>query len=154
MVSWLLIREDDFVAEKLEKMFFESLRGLGDAGDCGIWWRAALGAAKSPSPRRLGDRGLLGLIGMLTFSLPALPRMANDNVDDLGIFLSVLGFGVGSQVLQGVDSSTSASVSRKRVSICGEVLVVAAEGRCGVGRRCTGGFRRSGTWMAAEEGAR
>lgn len=83
-------RDDDLVAAKLEKMFFESLRGLGEAGDCGIWWNAALGVAKSASSGRLGDRGLLGLMGMLAFSLPALPRMASDSVEDLGIFLTIL----------------------------------------------------------------
>jgi hypothetical protein len=35
-LSWLFRREDDFVAPKLEKMLFESLRGLGEAGDCGV----------------------------------------------------------------------------------------------------------------------
>jgi hypothetical protein len=33
---WLLSREDDLLALKLEKMLLESLRGLGEAGDCGM----------------------------------------------------------------------------------------------------------------------
>lgn len=70
-------------------MLLESLRGFGDAGDCGILWKAACGIAKSDSSGMLGDLGLLGLIGALWLSLAALPLMASDSVDDLGIFLSV-----------------------------------------------------------------
>jgi hypothetical protein len=36
-VPWLLLRrDDDLLAVKLEKMLLESLRGLGEAGDCGM----------------------------------------------------------------------------------------------------------------------
>jgi len=33
---WLLRRDDDLLALKLEKMLLESLRGFGEAGDCGM----------------------------------------------------------------------------------------------------------------------
>lgn len=45
--SWLNTREVDLLAEKWEKMFFVSLRSLGDAGDSGWLWNGALGEARS-----------------------------------------------------------------------------------------------------------
>jgi hypothetical protein len=48
-------REEDFVAVKFEKMFLESFRGFGDAGDSGMLWNGTLGEANSGM---LGDRGL------------------------------------------------------------------------------------------------
>jgi hypothetical protein len=33
--SWLIIREDDLLAEKWEKMLLESFRSFGEAGDSG-----------------------------------------------------------------------------------------------------------------------
>jgi hypothetical protein len=39
----------------------------------------------------LGDLGLFGLKGMDAFSLPGLPRMASERVEDFGIFLNFLG---------------------------------------------------------------
>jgi hypothetical protein len=86
--SWLLSREEDLFAEKLEKMFFESLRGLGEAGDCGMLWNAGFGVAK-PASGRSGQVGLFGLIGIPAFSLPFFPRMASDKAEDLGIFRNV-----------------------------------------------------------------
>lgn len=94
MFSWLLSRDDDLEAAKFEKMLFESLRGFGDAGDCGTLWKAAGGMAKSDSSGMFGDLGLLGLMGALALSFPALPRIASDSVDDLGIFLSVFCGGI------------------------------------------------------------
>jgi hypothetical protein len=35
-LSGLAIREEDFVAPKLEKMLLESLRGFGEAGESGM----------------------------------------------------------------------------------------------------------------------
>jgi hypothetical protein len=35
-LPWLLRRDDDLLALKLEKMLLESLRGFGEAGDCGM----------------------------------------------------------------------------------------------------------------------
>ena len=83
-------RDDDLLAAKLAKMLFESFRGLGDAGDCGIVWGVAFGILKSASSDRFGDLGLLGLMGVpaLGLSLPGFPRMASDKVEDLGIFLN------------------------------------------------------------------
>ncbi len=83
-------RDDDFVAAKLLKIFFPSFRGLGDAGDWGGLENAGFGVP-NPSSGMPGDLGLLGLMGPLPTSFPGLPRMANDNVDDLGIFLSLFG---------------------------------------------------------------
>lgn len=81
-------RDEDFVAVKLEKMFFESFRGFGEAGDSGMLWKGAFGDANSGM---LGDRGLVGLKGPLLFSLPeGLDRMANDKVADLGILRTCL----------------------------------------------------------------
>lgn len=87
-LSCVFKRDEDFVAEKLEKMFFESFRGLGEAGDSGMLWNGAFGDANSGM---LGDRGLWGLMGALLFSFPAgLDRMASDRVDDLGILRTCL----------------------------------------------------------------
>ena len=81
-------RDEDFVAVKLEKMFFESFRGFGEAGDSGMFWKGAFGDANSGM---LGDRGLVGLKGPLLFSLPdGLDRMASDKVADLGILRTCL----------------------------------------------------------------
>ena len=85
-LPWLLFRrDDDLLAEKLAKML---LGGLGEAGDCGMLWNAALGAAYSNSSGKSGDRGLRGLMGVLPLSF-GFPRMANDSVEDLGIFADV-----------------------------------------------------------------
>jgi hypothetical protein len=89
-VELSLRRDDDLVAEKLEKMFFESFLGFGDAGDWGMLWNGAWGEANSGM---LGDLGLVGLIGALFPSLRFLVRMARDSVDDLGIFLRGLSGG-------------------------------------------------------------
>jgi hypothetical protein len=89
-VELSLRRDDDLLAEKLEKMFFESFLGFGDAGDWGMLWNGALGEANSGM---LGDLGLVGLIGALVPSLRFLVRMARDSVDDLGIFLRGLSGG-------------------------------------------------------------
>ena len=87
-LSWVFKRDEDFVAVKLEKMFFESFRGFGEAGDSGMFWKGAFGEAKSGM---LGDRGLVGLKGPLLFSLPdGLDRMASDKVADLGILRTCL----------------------------------------------------------------
>jgi hypothetical protein len=96
-LSWVFRRDEDFVAVKLEKMFFESLRGFGEAGDSGMLWKGAFGDANSGM---LGDRGLVGLKGPLLFSLPdGLDRMASDKVADLGILRTCLrgrcGYGCG-----------------------------------------------------------
>jgi hypothetical protein len=89
-VELSLRRDDDLLAEKLEKMFFESFLGFGDAGDWGMLWNGALGEANSGM---LGDLGLVGLMGALFPSLRFLVRMARDSVDDLGIFLRGLSGG-------------------------------------------------------------
>jgi hypothetical protein len=86
----VLRRDDDLVAEKFENMFLESFLGFGDAGDCGMLWKGALGEANSGM---LGDLGLVGLMGPLLPSLGVFVRMASDRVDDLGIFLRGLGGG-------------------------------------------------------------
>lgn len=87
-LSWVFKRDEDFVAVKLEKMFFESFRGFGEAGDSGMFWKGAFGDANS---EMLGDRGLVGLKGPLLFSLPdGLDRMASDKVADLGILRTCL----------------------------------------------------------------
>lgn len=81
----MLRRDEDLVAAKLEKMFLESFLGFGDAGDCGMLWKGALGEANSGM---LGDLGLVGLKGPLLPSFEGfLVRMERDRVDDLGIFL-------------------------------------------------------------------
>lgn len=83
------MREEDFVAPKLEKMFLESLRGLKDAGDSGMVLYPAVGVTVSDSLAygAFGEPGLRGLIGEVTFSLPPLERMASERDEDLGIFL-------------------------------------------------------------------
>lgn len=81
-------RVEDLVAEKLEKMFFESLRGLGEAGDCGMSCTVGVAASGSPPFMAFGEEGLNGLMGEFMFSLPPFARMAKDREDDLGIFLS------------------------------------------------------------------
>lgn len=100
MFSWLFSREEDLEAAKLEKMFLESFRGLGEAGDWGILWRAAGGWSYSASSGMAGEVGLLGLMGALVFSLPPLALMANDSVDDLGMLLASAASGRGIQVGQ------------------------------------------------------
>jgi hypothetical protein len=87
--SWLVMREDERVAEKLEKMFLESFRSFGDAGDSGGCANGAFGDANSPSLKLPGDLGLLGLKGAFEWSFPIFPPlMASDNADDLGILRS------------------------------------------------------------------
>jgi hypothetical protein len=94
--SWLVIRDDDLVAEKLENMLLESLRSFGDAGDSGGWWKGAFGGDANSAPfRSPGDLGLFGLMGVLAPSLAPLPRIASDKVDDLGILRSCFGRGLG-----------------------------------------------------------
>jgi hypothetical protein len=87
-LSCVFSRDEDFVAPKFEKMFFESLRGFGEAGDSGMLWNGAFGEWNSGM---LGDRGLCGLIGALLFSFPPdFDRMASDSVDDFGILRTCL----------------------------------------------------------------
>lgn len=89
-LSWLMMREEERVAEKFEKMFLVSLRGLGDAGDSGICANGAFGDANPPSLKP-GDLGLLGLKGAFELSFPIFPPlMASDNADDLGILRNCL----------------------------------------------------------------
>jgi hypothetical protein len=96
-LSGLPKREEDTLAEKLEKMFFESLRSFGDAGDCGVSWKGAFGVGRFASVplRGGGDAGLKGLIGEGACSFSFFDRMARDRVEDLGIFLSFLGVSEG-----------------------------------------------------------
>ena len=82
------MREDDLLAEKFEKMFLESLRSFGEAGDSGRFWNGAFGDANSAPLKLPGDLGLLGLMGAFELSFPVLPLMASDKVDDLGILRS------------------------------------------------------------------
>ena len=114
-MSGLPKREEDLLAEKLEKMLFESLRSFGDAGDCGDAWKGAVGVGRSASVplRGSGDVGLMGLIGEGACSFPPFDRMARDRVEDLGIFLSFLGVSEGYCYLSTAvpwSSSVSASV--------------------------------------------
>lgn len=81
-LPWLVNRVDDLAAERLEKMFLESFRIFGDAGDSGMLWKEALGNAKSNS---FGDLGLLGLMGVLACSFPLFERMATNERPGLGI---------------------------------------------------------------------
>jgi hypothetical protein len=87
-LSGLPRREEDLLAEKLEKMLFESLRSFGDAGDWGVSWKGAVGVGRSALvPLRAGgDVGLKGLMGEGACSFPPFDRMARDSVEDLGIF--------------------------------------------------------------------
>lgn len=81
-------RDEDLFAVKLEKIFFESFRIFGDAGDSGMLWNGALGDANSGM---LGDRGLWGLKGALLLSFPPdFDRMANDNAADFFILRNCL----------------------------------------------------------------
>lgn len=87
-LSCIFKRDEDFVAVKFEKIFLESFRIFGDAGDSGMLWNGAFGDANSDT---LGERGLCGLKGALLLSLPPdFVRMASDNVDDFGILRSCL----------------------------------------------------------------
>lgn len=90
VLSWLIMRDDDLVAEKLENMLLESLRSFGEAGDSGISRKGALGDAKSDSLKLPGDRGLFGLRGVAALSFAFFPRIASDNVDDFGILRNCL----------------------------------------------------------------
>src|SRR5436305_1790873 len=89
-LSGFVMRVEDFVAPKLEKMFFESLRGLGDAGECGMSWYDAMWVAASGSLPLIasGDDGLKGLIGEFKLSFPPFGSMASDSEDDFGILRS------------------------------------------------------------------
>lgn len=85
----MAMRDDDLVAEKLEKMLLESLRSFGEAGDSGWLWNGTFGDGRSVPPKWLGDVGLVGLMGALALLSLDLPRMAaSDNVPDLGILRS------------------------------------------------------------------
>lgn len=71
-------------------MLLESLRGLGDAGDCGASGSVVGGDTLSESSpfTELIETGLSGLMGVFEFefSFPVFGRMASDSVDDFGIF--------------------------------------------------------------------
>ena len=86
-MSALVKREEDLVLKPV-KIFLESLRGLGEAGDWGASWKEAVGVVASVPWRFaiLGEVGLKGLVAALGISLPVLGRMANDREEDFGIF--------------------------------------------------------------------
>jgi hypothetical protein len=127
-MSWVAMREDDLVAEKLEKMLLESLRSFGEAGDSGWLWNGAFGDGRSDPLKWLGDVGLVGLVGLmgaLALSLDR-PRMAASDKDpDLGILRSC--FRGGLRGWRSVSTDGRQSCHRLQSYLCVSVGLRAAQ---------------------------